>query len=131
MKLCAAELRIVAHTDSRILLTKLDAVLRETQQVGNDMQSQMQDLQSGIGELLLQLGGMVPVSELHSSQAEASTLREDIRELNQQLLGARVEMDDLKFSMQVWVSAELNLTKRFVCKDQCTPFFLQTVQYIC
>ncbi len=95
------ESRILAHTDTRILLTKLDAVLRETQQVGIDMQSQIRGLHSGKQELLLRLGGMVPVSELNSSQAEASMLREDIKRLNQLLRGAHVEIDDLNCSIQV------------------------------
>jgi hypothetical protein len=108
MKLSAMESRILAHTDTRILLTKLDAVLRETQQVGIDMQSQIQCLHLSKQELLLRLSEMVPVSELNSSQAElnssqaeAGMLREDIKRLNQLLRGAHVEIDDLQCSMKV------------------------------
>jgi hypothetical protein len=107
MKLCAIESRILANTETRILLTKVDAVLREAQQVGIDMQSQIQGLHMGNQELLSQMSTMVPVSQLHTSQAEASKLREDVTGLNQQLQRALVEIDDLKCSMQVCVSAEL------------------------
>ncbi len=101
MKLFAAELQILARTDARILLIKVDAALRETQQVGIDVQSQIHCLQLSKQELLLKLGGMVPVSELHSSQAEARKLREDNKALNQLLQQSRVDIDDLQCSIQV------------------------------
>ena len=104
MKLCVTELRILANSDIRILLTKLEALLREEHQVGINMQSQQSQIQGlhlAKQELLSLLGSMVPYSELHSSQAEASKLRDEVKGLNQLLQRAHVEMDNLKCTMQV------------------------------
>lgn len=58
---------------------------------------------------LQEVGRMVPVSELHASQAEAGKLQEDIRWLNQRLQMAQSETEDLKTSIQVHFLQTLGL----------------------
>ena len=108
MKLWATESRIVASTDTKILLAKVDALSKETDQIGAasaTLQQQIMGLNSGKRDLLSRMGLMVPVSELNAAKAESSKLRETIDELKQALRDAKGQAEDLNSKMQVRRSA--------------------------
>ena len=101
MQLCAAEARIRARTEARILVAKVDAILREAQQVGADLQEQVRGLHAGRRDLLARLGLMAPAAELRASRAEAAALRAANEDLEQRLRAGRGEAEDLRAAMQV------------------------------
>jgi hypothetical protein len=101
MRLCAAEARIGAQTDARILLTKVDAMLREAQSVGADLQAQVRGLHAGKQDLQSRLRLMAPAAELRASKADAGALREANESLGQQLRASRGEIEELRVMMQV------------------------------
>jgi hypothetical protein len=107
MRLCAAEARIGAQTEARILLTKVDAMLREAQSVGADLQAQVRGLHAGKQDLLSRLGRMAPAAELRAAKDDASALRAANESLDQQLRAARGEVGDLRAKLQVRCRAAL------------------------
>jgi chromosome segregation ATPase len=104
MKFWVTESRIVASTDTKILLAKVDALSKETDQIGAasvTLQKHIEGLSSGKRDLLSRMGLMVPVSELHAAKAESSKLRETIDGLKETLRETRGQVEDLNSKMQV------------------------------
>jgi hypothetical protein len=104
MKFWVTESRIVASTDTKILLAKVDALSRETDQIGlasSTLQKQILGLNSGKRDLLSRMGLMVPVSELHAAKAESSKLLETIDGLKQALRESQGQVEDLNSKIKV------------------------------
>jgi hypothetical protein len=104
MKLWAAESRIFAQTDIKILLTKVDALFRQvTDSEGacGALQRQILALQASKLDLQAQMGLMVPVADLHSTKGETSKLREVNDGLKEQLRSMQAEIERLTSNMQV------------------------------
>jgi hypothetical protein len=104
VKLWLAQTKTSAQAEVKLLLHKVDAACNQISHFETrlaERNKQIQDLNLGKRDLLLKLGRMVPASELHASQAEASKLREDVKRLNQLLHASQGELDDLKINIQV------------------------------
>ena len=104
MKFWATESRIVASTDTKILLAKVDALSKETDQIGiasSTLQKQILGLNSGKRDLLSRMGLMVPVSVLNAAKAESDKLREMIEELKNKLREAQGQVEDRNSKIQV------------------------------
>ena len=87
-----AQTHIAAQTELRILLTKVDAVANQINQLEkshHDARRQIVGLQDSRRDLQAQLAAMVPVSELQAARAEAGKLRELMDGLNQLLQAVR------------------------------------------
>lgn len=100
----ATQTRISAQGEAKILLTKVDAVANQINQIEkshHDARRQIVGLQDSRRDLQAQLAAMVPVSELQAARAEAGKLREAMDGLNQLLHARQEETERLKSAIQV------------------------------
>ena len=104
VKLWGAQTKVSVQAEVQVLMHKVDAASSQVSQLQTKLaerHAQIQALNMGKRDLLLRLGRMVPISELHASQAETGKLQEDMKGLNQLLQAARKEINDLKITIQV------------------------------
>ena len=104
MKLWAAQTKISAQTDVKILLTKVDATNNQIAQLERslaDAHKQIKTLHAAKQDLHAQLWQMVHVSELHAARTETSKVREAHDGLGQQLRSTQGEVDKLQNAIQV------------------------------
>ena len=103
-KLWAAQCRMAAEAEIKILLTKVDAAFNQIAQLDRglaDAHKQIRGLHAAKRDLHAQLGLMVHASELHAARTETSKVREAHEELGQQLRSTQGEVEKLSSALQV------------------------------
>ena len=104
VKFWVAQTRTVSNTEVKILLTKVDAVCNQMDQLekgAEDSRKQIAALKASKLDLQAQMGLMVPVSDLHAAKAETSKLRETNDGLSQLLRSTQGEVEKLSSTVQV------------------------------
>jgi hypothetical protein len=103
-KLWSSHLKIAQRGDVAILLAEADSIKRDLAHMDAacaGLQRQVRGLQDSRREMLAQMQGMVPRSELEGCQAEAAMLRGSVAGLQREAAAAQQERERLVSAMQV------------------------------
>ena len=103
-RLQAARLRLSSKGDIQILLAEADSIKRDLAHMGAaclDLQRQVQGLQESRRDMLAQMRGMVPRSDLQAAQAEAAALRGSVDGLQREAAAGLQEREQLMLKYQV------------------------------
>jgi hypothetical protein len=98
--------RLTSQAETKILLTKVDAVCSQTAELEKSTREaykRMESLDSDKRDLLSRMSVMAPASELSAVQAESRELREAVLELKLALRTAQDENEQQAGTIQVFL----------------------------
>jgi seryl-tRNA synthetase len=104
-----SQMKLAVQSDVTVMLLKVDTALNEITSLQRNLvkaHRQIEELKSSKREFCLQLGQMVPISELKASKADASKLSEEKSKLEQELLAVKGEVCELNSKIQVQPSRD-------------------------